>query len=220
MKAVDFTRPKTAQAAVLDALRQMIVMGELPPGAVVRQEVIAQQFGVSRVPVREALRILEGEGKVQHMAHQGYRVPRLGIDELLEVYRLRDLLETEAATKAVPLLQDEHLQRMREAMKAMDRAADSEDLVAVGVANRAFHFAILGAAGLSVTMRFLIQLWETTDPYRRLYFTRPVTRDNVNAEHELIYQACEARNVDRVVSLLQQHRQHAVDDLKALEEPW
>lgn len=220
MVMVDFVRPKTAQEAVLEALRQLIVTGELPPGAIVRQEVVAAQFGVSRVPVREALRILEGEGKVQHTAHQGYRVPRLGIEELLEVYRLRDLLETEAARKAVPLLQDEHLQKMREAMEAMDKAADAEDFLAIGVANRAFHFAILEPAGLPTTQRFVTQLWETTDPYRRLYFTRPITRDNVNAEHAIIYEACAGRDVDRAVALLHQHRQHAVEDLMALEQTW
>lgn len=216
----EFVRPKTALEAVLDALRGMIVSGELAPGTPVRQETIAQGFGVSRVPVREALRILEGEGKVQHAAHQGYRVSRLGIEELLEVYRLRDLLETEAARKAVPLLQDEHLQTMRQAMQAMDEAADAEDIFGLGVSNRAFHFAILEPCGLSLTMRIVQQLWETTDPYRRLYFTRPITRDNVNAEHQVIYDACAARDVDRAVTLLTEHRHHAVEDLMALEESW
>ena len=217
---VDFVRPKTAQEAVLDELRRMVVTGELPPGSPLRQEAIARDFGVSRVPVREALRILEGEGKVRHTAHQGYTVVRLGVPELLEVYRLRDLLEGEAAAAAVPRLGAEDLGRMRAAMDAMDQAADAEDMLGVGSGNRAFHFAILEPAGLPMTMRLVSQLWETTDPYRQLYFTRPITRETVNEEHQLIFDACAARDADRTVELLRTHRAHAVADLRALEQEW
>lgn len=216
----NFVRPQTAQEAVLDALRRMIVTGELAPGSSIRQDAIAQRFGVSRVPVREALRILEGEGKLRHTAHQGYHIAKLSIEELLEVYRLRQLLETEAIRVAVPRLDEEHLSRMRSAMEAMDRAADAEDVIQVGLGNRAFHFAILEPCGLSLTLRILGQLWETTDPYRRLYFTRPITRANVNAEHAQIYEACAAHDVERALQLLDEHRDHAVQDLKAITEPW
>lgn len=217
---VDFVRPQTAQEAVLDALRRMIVTGELVPGSSLRQDAIAQRFGVSRVPVREALRILEGEGKLQHTAHQGYRISKLSIEELLEVYRLRELLETEAIKASVPRLQDDELARMRSAMDAMDRAADAEDVVQVGLGNRAFHFAILEPCGFPLTLRILGQLWETTDPYRRLYFTRPITRANVNAEHLRIYEACVDRDVERAIRLLNEHRDHAVQDLRAMTDPW
>lgn len=217
---VDFVRPQTAQEAVLDALRRMVVTGELAPGTPLRQDAIAKMFGVSRVPVREALRILEGEGKLQHTAHQGYRVSKLSIEELLEVYRLRDLLETEVVRTSVPRLTDEHLARMRAAMDHMDRAADAEDVIQVGVGNRAFHFAILEPSGMTLTLRILGQLWETTDPYRRLYFTRPITRENVNAEHAEIFAACAAHDVDRALTLLNEHRNHAVEDLRSMDEPW
>ena len=88
-----FVRPPTAQEAVLAEIRRLIVSGELAPGAPVRQEAVAERLGVSRVPVREALKVLEGEGHVVYAAHRGYVVAELSVDDLTEVYRLRELLE-------------------------------------------------------------------------------------------------------------------------------
>ena len=101
-----FRRPPTAQEAVLTELRRAIVTGELRPGEQVRQDALAEQFGVSRVPLREALKILEGEGQVTYLPHRGYFVAELDVADLREVYRLRDLLETEAVRAAVPRLTD------------------------------------------------------------------------------------------------------------------
>lgn len=93
-------RPPTTQEFVLQELRNAIVRGELPPRQPIRQDAIAQRFGVSRVPLREALKILEAEGQVVYRPHRGYSVAELALSDLLEVYRLRQLLESEAATVA------------------------------------------------------------------------------------------------------------------------
>ena len=93
---VSFRRPPTAQEAVLAELRRAIAAGELRPGEQVLQDALAERFGVSRVPLREALKILEGEGQVTYRPHRGYFVAELDLDDLREVYRIRDLLETEA----------------------------------------------------------------------------------------------------------------------------
>lgn len=220
MGTTAFKRPETAQQAVLAALQRMIVTGELVPGTPIVQDALAEQFGMSRVPVREALRILEGEGKVVHTAHHGYRVTRLAVSDLLEIYRLRRVLEREVTTEAVPRLTAAHLGQMRAAMDDIDRAADVNDIIAMGVANREFHFALLEASEMPHALRIVRQLWDTTDPYRRLYFQRPVTRENVNREHQLILEACERHDVDEVVALLDVHRDHAVDDLLALTSTW
>ena len=89
---------------MLAALRRALVSGELAPGEQVRQESLAERFGVSRVPLREALKILEGEGRVVYLPHRGYFVAELSLDDLLEVYRMRELLEAEAVMVAVPRL--------------------------------------------------------------------------------------------------------------------
>ncbi|GAB3908900.1 hypothetical protein GCM10029964_109490 [Kibdelosporangium lantanae] len=95
-------RPPTAQEFVLDELRRLILTGEMAAGAPIRQDALAERFGVSRVPLREALRTLEGEGQVTYRPHHGYQVANLSMADLLEVYRIRELLETEATRLAVP----------------------------------------------------------------------------------------------------------------------
>ncbi len=98
-----FSRPPTAQEAVLVELRKEIASGALRPGEQVLQEAIADRLGVSRVPLREALKILEGEGQVVYHPHRGYFVAELSVADLVEVYRIRDLLEAEAVEVGVGL---------------------------------------------------------------------------------------------------------------------
>lgn len=215
-----FLRPQTAQQAVLAELRGLIIRGELQPATPIHQESLAEQFGVSRVPVREALKILEGEGFVVYAAHRGYSVAKLEVADLLEIYDLRGVLESHVARAAVPRLEEADLVRMRDAMTAMDQAADDQDMVAVGVQNRVFHFALLERSELNRAVEMIRRLWDTTDPYRSLYFQKPLNRETVNAEHELIFDACSARDVDRVVELLAVHRSHTIEDLRAMNGIW
>src|SRR5674476_1570791 len=79
-----FRRPPTAQEAVLAELRRLITAGLLRPGQQIVQDALAVQFGVSRVPLREALKILEGEGQVTYVAHRGYFVTELSLSDLIE----------------------------------------------------------------------------------------------------------------------------------------
>lgn len=218
--ASEFIRPQTAQQAVLEALRRLILTGELPPGTPIVQEALADRFSVSRVPIREALKILEGEGHVTYTAHRGYTVTKLAVADLFEIYQLRGILESAVAAQAVPHMQDEHLARMRRAMDVMDDAADAKDLIALGVGNREFHFSVLAPSGMQRAIRTIKQLWDTTDPYRTLYFVKPINRDTVNAEHAEILKACERGDVEAVVALLDAHRNHAVEDLRAMTESW
>lgn len=218
--SMPFARPQTAQQAVLAEIRGLITRGELPPGAPIGQEALAERFGVSRVPVREALKILEGEGHITHTAHRGYAVTRLQVSDLLEVYRLRALLESDVAAEAVPRITDEHLARMRRAMDEMDDAADTKDLVKFGIHNRVFHFTLFEPSGMNRAIRMIRHLWDTTDPYRSLYFVKPLNHDNANREHAEILDACHARDADLVVRLLDAHRAHAVEDLRARDDSW
>src|SRR5205807_1901376 len=100
----------TAQDVVLTAMREAILTAALPPGTRLRQEKLAQMFGTSRIPVREALRALEYEGLVASLPYRGFTVTELDADDIEEVYDLRILLEGHAVRLAVPLMTDEDLQ--------------------------------------------------------------------------------------------------------------
>ena len=164
-----FERPPTAQEAVLVALRRAIVSGDLRPGEQVRQEALAERFGVSRVPLREALKILEGEGSVAYVPRRGYFVAELSLADLLEVYRIRKLLEAEAVRVGLPLMTDADVAQVSDAVDACERAGSDGDLVAMTDANRRLHFGLFAAAGMPRLERQIRILWDATDLYRSVY---------------------------------------------------
>lgn len=211
-----YARPVTAQQVVVDGVRRQVMTGELPPGSAIVQEDLAEKFGVSRVPVREALKRLEGEGVVSYQAHYGFRVTKLDIEELIEVYEMREWLETGLVRASIPRLARENLHVMQDAMRQMADAAGADDIERVGEQNRRFHFQLFEPAGLHRALRTVRQLWDTTDPYRPLYFNLHYDAATVNLEHEEIVTAAFAHDVGRTIMLLNLHRADAVRRLREL----
>ncbi len=168
-----FRRPPTAQEAVLAALRQAIGSGELRPGEQVRQDALAERFGVSRVPLREALKILEGEGSVTYLPHRGYFVAELSLADLEEVYRIRELLEEEAVRTAVPRLTADGLDELAALVADCEDAGRAGDVAAMTAANRSLHFALFAASDRPRLVRMVRILWDATDAYRSLYYSEP-----------------------------------------------
>lgn len=209
-----FEPPKTAQEAVLLEIRKRLLDGRLSPGEAIRPDAFGEELGVSAVPVREALRILEGEQQVRYRPHRGYLVTELDIRDLREIYAIRELLEPEAVRHSVPRLTDDDLAEMRSAMHEMETVG--EDVFALTTANRRFHFTLLEAAEMPHLQRMITWLWDASEPchYRSSGFMRPDNRTRVDAEHHEIMNAVTARDVDKVIAELSEHRQHA---LAALE---
>jgi DNA-binding GntR family transcriptional regulator len=208
-----FQRPPTAQEAVLAELRTMIATGELSPGAPIRQVPLAQALGVSRVPVREALKVLQAEGQAAYSPHRGYVVATLDPTELRECYRIRELLEAEAVRVSIPRLSTvDHLEA---ALSEVESAGCAGDLVALAAANRRFHFCLYEPSGMPRLVSLIRTLWDATDPYRSRYFTEPANRHAINAEHRAVLAAVRAGDVDRAVTLLDEHRSHALHTLTA-----
>lgn len=211
-------RPTTAQAFVLEQLRQAIVSGDLTPGQALRQDALAKRFGVSRVPLREALSTLEGEGQVVYEPHRGYKVARLSMDDLLEVYRIRELLEGEAARLAVERADPDVVDQMRRAADEVNAAAEAGDLLTMTEANRRFHFILVKAAGMPRLERLVQVLWDATDTYRFVYYGSSTNREVVRREHDLIIEAFAAGDVEALIAMLELHRQHAIASLRPLLE--
>jgi DNA-binding GntR family transcriptional regulator len=205
-----YVRPPTAQEAVLGEMRRLLVTGELAPGTPVRQEAVAARLGVSRVPVREALKVLEGEGHVVYLPHRGYVVAELSVDDLTEVYRLRELLEAEAIRVAVPRLDDATVAAIEEAARAVDSAGRRGDLAAMTAYNRELHFLLFDAAGMPRLSRTLRQLWDATDVYRSVYFAGTGNRTRVKHDHADLVDALRARDVRRAVAVQKSHRDSSV----------
>src|SRR3954453_3330710 len=121
-------------------LHERIVDGTLPPGAPIRQEAVAKEFGVSRLPVREALRQLESEGVVVLRPHSGARVAVLDFEECLSIYKIRERLEPLAFRESIGRLSGEQLAEV--ARRADEMPALIGDQAAWLAADRAFHLAL------------------------------------------------------------------------------
>ncbi|NUR57878.1 MAG: GntR family transcriptional regulator [Catenulispora sp.] len=208
------TRPPTAQQFVLAEVRRAITSGELKPGSAIRQEALAERLEVSRVPLREALKTLEGEGLVSYRAHRGYRVAELSMADLREVYRLREILEAEAVRAAMPL-DDAVFAELEAAQALVEQAAERGAVEEMARANRRFHFALYEAAGMPRLLRIIGTLWDSTDAYRSLYYAGADNRRHVLAEHRAALAALRAGDAEGAVRWFDRHRSAAVETLAA-----
>ena len=198
----------------LSELRRLILTGDLRPGQPIRQDSLAELLGVSRVPIREALKILEGEGQVEYRPRRGYVVSELTVDDLSEIYRLRRLLETEAARQAIKLISDEQIADLEAAEAAVEAAGTSEDVLAIASANRRFHFIIFEAARMPHLVQLLSRLWESTAAYRSVHYGDDERRRRFEEEHHAIIDAVRARDARGLVHMLNVHRDGNIEALR------
>jgi DNA-binding GntR family transcriptional regulator len=206
--------PGTTAQHALDRLRHAIVSGELVPGQRVNQEDVAEMLGVSIAPVREALRVLEQEGQVTYRPRRGYLVTELRIEDLEEIYALRQVLEERAVRQHLPGLGPDDVQRLTVSARECAAAAERGDVAAELQANRRFHFGLLESPDQPHTMRLIRLLWDSTEAYRAMYYNSPEERRRAGAAHERILEAVRRGDADRLVAELDAHRARA---LKVLE---
>ena len=200
----------------LEALRSAIVAGELRPGQRIRQDEVAESLGVSVAPVREALATLEQEGQVAYRPRRGYFVTELRIEDLEEIYELRQVLEERAARAALPGLDDDALQRIVAAAQDCVVAAENGNIAAELSANRRFHFALLDSDAQVHTMRVIRLLWDSTEAYRALYYSSAEERRRASDAHDRIIDAVRAKDADRLVRELDEHRERALVVLRGI----
>ncbi|MEI6404925.1 MAG: GntR family transcriptional regulator [Actinomycetes bacterium] len=200
----------TAQENVLRAVRQLIAQGHLEPGQQVVQDSLAAQLGVSRVPLREALKVLEGEGQVVYFPHRGYFVADLSIDDLTEVYRIRALLEEEALSVGIALMNDEDIEHIKYLKSVVESVSESGDVAEVSAANRRFHFAMFELSNMPRLIRMIKNLWDSTDAYRSVYMANSSNVHQMILEHDEMFDALVARDIPRVVAMQAAHRENSV----------
>lgn len=203
-------RPQTTQLYVLEELRRAIIRRELRPGEPIRQDALAKQLGVSRVPLREALNVLQGEGQVRYLPHRGYQVAELAMDDLIEVYHLRRLLESEAIRLGVPTMTDDDFHALERHESDVEGAGERGDIVGMSQANRDLHFRIFDSAHMPRLSRMIRNLWDATDAYRALYYAGEANRVQVRGEHRAIIDAARDRDVTALIRLQDEHRSTAV----------
>jgi DNA-binding GntR family transcriptional regulator len=200
--AEDYT-PRSEE--VVSWIRQAIATGRLEAGARIGQEAIAAELGVSRIPVREALRRLELEGLVVNPPHRSARVAALEYAECEEIYKMRERLEPLAFSESVSQILDEQVEeaaRLADALEYLD--ADPNAWLA---GDREFHLACYAGLSTPRLLGTLINFWNTTQQYRRLLLTLFAAGDFKiqHTEHALIVEALGARNARAGEDLLRMH---------------
>ena len=141
-----FDRSSTAER-VADVLRSRITEGELPPGSRLSEEQLVSVLSVSRNTLREAFRLLTHEGLLVHQMHRGVFVPELAADEVVDLYRLRCMIECDVVRSLEGNLDMARLRPLHDDVAAGESAAQRGDWVAVGTANMRFHQHLVELAG-------------------------------------------------------------------------
>ena len=187
-----------AAARVAGYLRGAILSGEIGPGEWIRQEEVAERLGASRLPVREALRILEAEGLTEHERHRGARVPSLSMHEVDVVYRMREQLEQLAIAESIPHLTEadiRHLEDVQEQIEALHHENEA-DVARFLELDREFHLAGYAGCRIEQLTGSVVRLWNSTAHYRRAFVTLSGTGRAwvINAEHRLLLDAISRRD--------------------------
>lgn len=188
---------------VADILRQWIVNGHLSGGSHIRQEEIAKELGVSRLPVREALVILESEGLVNRETYKGTVVTEVSLEGVNETCALRVLLETYLLEHAIPRITEQDLDGLNEII-AKSNHCNSEDEWAK--LNLEFHLALYAPANLSLTLQTLEQVLRRADRYSRIQQELSSTlRQSSNKQHLEIVNQIRADNPHGAIEALKRH---------------
>jgi len=196
-------------ADVYERLRQAIVSGEMEPGASLVESAVAARYGISRTPVREALRRLEQDGLVER-GDRGMRVRTRSPEEILEIYEVRIVLEASAARAAAERGSRLDLMRIRHAREEME-AADSGDAAAMAATNRAFHRAIWAASHNGTLVDLLSRLDSHLVRYPATTLTSEGRWPTVLREHAEMLRAIEAGDADKAAHVAGEHMTEARD---------
>jgi DNA-binding GntR family transcriptional regulator len=202
---------------IAEALREAINRGELADGAVLSQAALATHFGVSRVPVREAMRELQAEGLIETRAHRIAVVRELDIARILEIYTLRGLIEGWLIEQATPQIDAVTLARAR-ALHEEIRAEDDHARW-LGL-NARFHRVLYEPSGLVTTLELLDGLRSRAERYARLWSRGPGIHrpDETSQEHARILELVEAGDAAGAREAVQQHILHTRDRVIAYGE--
>ena len=214
--ATDSAIPRQSlTSAVADKLRDQIIRGEIPEGAQLRQDAIATQYQVSRIPVREALRQLDAEGLIAIVPNRGAIVPALSPDDVEELFSIRALLEPEVLKLSIPHLTEQDFSEAAAILRKYVSELRRDDHVSAwGRLNWQFHSILYSRAILPRFMAVIRNVNNSGERYTRLqlYLTHGIKR--ANEEHHTILELCRKRDVPAACTLLRDHILHAGQSLK------
>jgi DNA-binding GntR family transcriptional regulator len=204
---------RTVTDAVADALRQRILAGDLREGENLRQDALADELGVSRIPIREAFRQLEAEGLVTILPHRGAVVSTLSLDEIAELFDLRALIEPDLLKRAIPRMTPADTAAAAGILAEYERSLSALDVHAWGELNSRFHAALYRPSGRTRSLALAGSLLGNTDRYTRLQLVLTEGTERARAEHAELLDLCRQRDAGKAAALLKRHILAAGRDL-------
>ncbi len=186
---------------VASRIREAIISEKIPPGAWLREVALAARIGVSRIPVRDALARLEAEGLVERVPYRGARVVRLTVEQVVESFMLRSLLEGFAAKLATPNLSPTEIGRLKQIIAEMKKCARTGNREALHPLHGEFHSIINSRCGSAKLLRWLGELYNQFPKNLRL-----ITRfEEPPREYQRIVEAIDAGDAELAGRLMSEH---------------
>lgn len=204
---------RTLSDQVFEVVRDRIVTGALPRNAPIRQDALAAELGVSKIPLREALGRLEQEGLLVSQANRGYSVCPMSAQQVEEIYALRLAIEPAAAVRGSMLADDAARAAALAAFDALDEAAHS-NLGEVAVRNRNFHVALVRPGGGMLTTQLVERLAFLAERYVVAHLEPAGREDRAHVEHRHLIDAWLTNNHSEVQRLLHRHIESTLFDLR------
>ena len=197
-----------ARSVIEETLRSAILDGRIPCGTALRQQDLADLFGVSRMPVREALRQLEAQALLNVVAHKGAVVAPLVQGDAVETYALRILLESEALRLSIPLLEKEDLEA---AARHIDDMETEQNYSEIGRLNRLFHMSLYCKAPNRRLLGLIEEGLNEEERFLRFNLEAMGLGKLSQEDHRQLLEAAQDRNVELSVKLLEQHLNRGVE---------
>ncbi|MBX8537949.1 GntR family transcriptional regulator [Pseudomonas cichorii] len=196
-----------ARAVIEEKLRNAIIDGSLPSGTALRQQELATLFGVSRMPVREALRQLEAQSLLRVETHKGAVVAPLITEDAVDAYGLRILLESQALRLSIPLLDEEDLATARRCIEALEVETDYSKM---GTLNRLFHMALYAKTPNKRLMRLVEEGLNEEERFLRFNLSSMGLGKLSQDDHWELLRLAEEKAVEEIVGALQNHLNRGV----------
>ncbi len=199
---------------VFQTLRNAILKGELKPGERLMEMHLANKLGVSRTPIREAIRMLEQEGLAVTIPRKGAQVAQMTEKDLEDVLEIRDALDELAVTRACEKISDEEIAELRTVMKTFEEAAESKDVRRIVEADESFHNVIYEATDNPKLELIVNNLREQMYRYRYEYVKDNADYNQLIAEHKAIIDGLERKDQDFVKQIMHTHLKNQVDAVR------
>nr|WP_249795120.1 GntR family transcriptional regulator [Bradyrhizobium sp. Oc8] len=192
----------SAPETVREALRVSISSGEIAPGSQLRQDELAERFGISRIPVREALRQLEAEGFVTFLPNRGAVVSELSIDEVIELLEIRIALECHALRLAIPAMGEIDLEEAKAILRSYDEEPDPAKW---GTFNWKFHEMLYMPCNRPRLLSMIEANYGHVSRFTRALVSRAAGKERPQREHYQLLELCRNGEIEKAVRLLREH---------------